>query len=377
MQFLKKTLAVVFLATVGLTVCTVISAHEKDDTPRFDTQDMAETGKYTYSIHTDSETEINFDLRLSKTANDVFCKKATIYSSDRVTSGRPSSSSFGFSRMGSPRIALYEWHLCVEIDGVTYKAWRGFDPGPGAVLQVSCNILLAQLKAHDVDTYLCHLDDVKLSEENFDEYSARCEVGEFTDSLASMLILSDNPVPPITRSDTECRRFESREELVLWDTLNSDPNLAETLALALFVDQINKELEADSESYVAENRMTIYLRVVGSDPSEGLLHKLRDLGLVVRPSSDWQNGLVVRPGSDWQSGQGMRYSIGDITPINENAVSVTIETYCGPLCASSTTVILRRADDAWNVSSSEMNWVSHQNRHYEYRQRSQEAASLT
>lgn len=366
MKTLKKTPAVVFLATVGLTVCTAISAHEKDDTPRFDTQDMAETGKYTYSIHTDSESEIKFDLHLSKTANDVFCKKATIYTFGRVTSGQPRSSrSFGFSRMASPHIALYEWHLCVEIDGVTYKAWRGFDPGPGAVLQVSCNILLAQLKAHDVDTYLCHLDDVKLSEENFDEYSARCEVGEFTDSRASMLILSDDRVPPITRSDTECRRFESREEMVLWDTLKSDPNLAETLALAVFADRNNEEPEPDSESYVAENKMTIYLRVAGSDPSEGLLHKLRDLG------------LVVRPGSDWQTGQGMKYSIGDITPINENAVSVTIEIYCGPLCGSSTTVILRRADDAWNVSSSEMNWVSHQNRHYEYRQQSQEAASLT
>ncbi len=47
MEILKKTPAVVFLATVGLTICTAISAHEKDDTPRFDTLNMAETGKYT------------------------------------------------------------------------------------------------------------------------------------------------------------------------------------------------------------------------------------------------------------------------------------------------------------------------------------------
>lgn len=107
---------------------------------RYDVTSFRQEKFQTLSITTDLGHPIPVGIEESKIANDVECK-STDYSSDiSVKPGSTYTEHLHFSRQGSPSVALYQWNICFVIHGVTYKAWRGFDPGPGATLTLSCMI---------------------------------------------------------------------------------------------------------------------------------------------------------------------------------------------------------------------------------------------
>lgn len=297
--------------------CLAAPTEKKEEPPKFDTQSMQDTGEYIYEVRTDSEASISFDIRMSNKANDVNCENAVMFSSDSISVGDPATRHFGFSQMGSPHVALYEWHLCFEIDGVTYKAWRGFDPGPNSELKVNCFLKGAALGVRHADAYLCRLASVSSNVENYGEFALHCG-----------------------QDDQRCHRFESGEELELWRTFHGDSGLGDKVALAYFRHALS------GESHLSANPVPIFLSLFGSDPSASLIRQLE------------QSGLIVHPGSEWQSGLGMKVSISDVEPISDGSVSVTVNTYCGLLCASGTEVILVLEDGEWRVTSATLGWIS-------------------
>jgi len=225
--------------------------------------------------------------------------------------------------MRLPHVALYEWHLCFEHEGITYKGWRGFDPGPGTSLSINCNIATSTLNDRDTARYLCSLDRVSMNRKNYGEYAAICSA-----------------------DGIDCRRFETRRELEVWNSLNGDSRLAEKLTLAVLKHDLQSRSTGGSETYVAANPMPIFLSVEGDDPTPWLMDQIRILD------------LEIYPGSDWVNGKGMTYSVNTITPISENSVSLIVSTYCGSLCASGSTVVLVLEDKEWKVISHELNWIS-------------------
>lgn len=128
---------------------------------------------HSYSIRTNSERLINFGIRISNSSDDTRCEKGFIYMHSSVSAAEPSNEAFGFNRKSSPNIALYEWHMCFIVDGVTYKGWRGYDPGPNTSLRVSCFIPQELLSTHN-DRYLCKTEETLHADADYSEYALHC-----------------------------------------------------------------------------------------------------------------------------------------------------------------------------------------------------------
>lgn len=64
--------------------------------------------------------------------------------------------------------------MCFIQDGVTYKAWRGFDPGPNTSLKVNCFISNEKLSAQEIDRYLCKTENIIHSGSSYSEFAQHC-----------------------------------------------------------------------------------------------------------------------------------------------------------------------------------------------------------
>lgn len=264
-------------------------------------------------VSTDSDEIVEIDVKLSRAANDVVCEHPLSYTGYDVSRDKPADHEFQFPRQGSPSIALYEWHLCFTIGDVLYKAWRGFDPGPGSTLRVECFISTSQLQQKDTDTYLCQLAGVVSNPGLYGEYAAVCE-----------------------EAGSHCKGFETREDLVLWERVHSDAGLLDDLTYSVLEYDISR----------TGTSQPLYLTIAGKNPSEEQIERLKHLG------------LKVLNGSDWKQGKGASYSIGNVIPLSESKVKLQVSTYCGPTCASWNTVILELRDGVWEVTSFELDSIS-------------------
>lgn len=129
-------------------------------------------GDHTFTISTNSKTELDVSVRLSNRTDDTQCHGGSI-NSQKLSADKKITKEFDFSRQGSPAVALYEWHLCFDIDNKTYKGWRGFDPGNNTQLVVDCNIDIEDLKRPS-DLYLCETQTVSVNKDNHNEYAQFC-----------------------------------------------------------------------------------------------------------------------------------------------------------------------------------------------------------
>jgi hypothetical protein len=154
------------------------------------------------TVATNSDTALAVQYRLSRTPNDYDCKLAqgthwTIsneFTLDAVAPKRINIGLFGFSRQFLPAIATYEWHICFVVGNTLYRAWHGYDPGPGGGLSIDCFIDKSVLQSKDTTQYLCSRADVALNPANYTEYGIYCE-----------------PANP-----NACRRFGTKEEYDGW-----------------------------------------------------------------------------------------------------------------------------------------------------------------
>ena len=129
-------------------------------------------GGHTFTISTNSKTEFDLTVRLSNRTDDTQCHGGST-NFQKLSADKKITKEFDFSRQGSPAVALYEWHLCFEIDNKTYKGWRGFDPGNNTQLVVDCNINIEDLKQTS-DLYLCETQTVSVDKDNYNEYAQFC-----------------------------------------------------------------------------------------------------------------------------------------------------------------------------------------------------------
>ncbi|WP_194755982.1 hypothetical protein [Aliidiomarina indica] len=172
--------------------CSSVSASEDNRPIHYDTGSSSDKDHHTYLIETDSEDSIDFKIRISNSTNDTNCEKGHIYTQASVSTSEPANRYFGFSRKGSPKVALYEWHMCFIHNETTYKAWRGFDPGPNTFLEVRCFLPREQLAAKETDKYLCKAETVTHSDSNYSEFAQYCW------------------------SNETCRRFETESDYKLF-----------------------------------------------------------------------------------------------------------------------------------------------------------------
>ena len=168
-MIIRISILCVFLAS-----CSTVPTSVDDRPIHYDSGSSSDEDDHTYLIETNSEDSIDFKIRISNSANDTNCEKGHIYTQDSVSKIAPANRNFGFSRKGSPNVALYEWHMCFIQDGITYKAWRGFDPGLHTSLEVSCFISSEQLSAQETDKYLCKTKNITHSDGNYSEFAQHC-----------------------------------------------------------------------------------------------------------------------------------------------------------------------------------------------------------
>jgi hypothetical protein len=281
----------------------------------FDSGRPNKNDKHFYVIKTNSPSLLNIDFRISNRANDINCKKGHIYSSFEIIKGKKIKRDFNFSRKASPNIALYEWNMCFIIKGVTYKAWRGFDPGPNTTLNVDCFINQDQIKSKNTNLYLCKAQTIKHNQNNYTEYAVLCS------------------------GNDKCRYFDTKKELDLWNAVSKDPSLLENVAYSVLKYELSKGNDLDGE--------ILFVNIAGKDPSKRFLSYFNT-----------SSKLVIKKGSEWKQGKGVSYSIHNIIPINEKKLEVTISTYCGDLCASNIIITLEYIKGEWQVVSSQLNWIS-------------------
>ena len=181
-----------FLLKALLIVMGVSLAKEVDLDMHFDTGHFGSSTNHVYKVKTDSEELLKFETKFSNIADDVFCKHARRWGVINVKRGTPDESTFNFSQKGSPNVALYEWHLCFEYRGVTYRGWRGFDPGVESKLSVECTINVEQLKARRTELYFCQTAKVGHDQHLYSEYAQYCW------------------------SEDKCKRFETERDYQLF-----------------------------------------------------------------------------------------------------------------------------------------------------------------
>jgi hypothetical protein len=267
-------------------------------------------------VQTDSASPIDIRYRMSRTPDDFDCEKAqgtelTLLDNFSVAADKPHRFDLAFGRQWKPGQAVYEWHVCFLIGEKVYRAWRGYDPGPGATLNIHCTIRTEQLREHSADRYLCPNADVTTNPDNYSEYAAHC-------------------------SDNGCLHFKNKSDYDSWHRFNPLPESEQ--------DQIAKAVllySATHPTYLGQNAtdFDLYLSVRGHDPSEVFLKTFAG------------TKLHFLRGSQYQAGHGMRVSIGTFVATSLDNANGGMAAYCGPICAGSEAYTMKKTGNVWNVQS--------------------------
>src|SRR5262249_12152370 len=61
--------------------------------------------------------------------------------------------------------------ICFVVDGQSYRAWNGYDPGPNALLHAHCFIDAQQIGSKDTTKDICPTADVTLNQANYAEFA--------------------------------------------------------------------------------------------------------------------------------------------------------------------------------------------------------------
>lgn len=296
----------------------------------FDIAGVGADGRQFLRISSDVDIP-NLRYSLSNRVDDVDCAHYQSTASFPVTGGETIRRMLNFSRQGAPTRALYEWHICFGVGDVTYRAWRGFDPGPGTDLAISCVVDQARIDRADRAKYLCTTDKVTQNPDNHAEYAFHCWGAD------------------------SCKRFETRAALEAWTGLNplSREALLE-IAGAVLTHQFSDAAEAAEAAERPENSANgnpsdYYISVGGEDPPRAWLKKFSTDHLTFHPASAFKAGGREATMQMW---------IRTFEQTDDGVAQGGFETYCGPLCASAHKVIVEKSDDAWKVKSVELEWVS-------------------
>ena len=277
------------------------------------------------TVRTNSSSPLDVTYRMSRTPNDFDCRQAQVThvnAINRFTLG-PSMSkeiSFFFHRQIDPGIALYEWHVCFVIGQTVYRAWRGYDPGPGSWLGVDRLIDRALLQAKDTTKYLCGATEVGFNPDDYSEYAAYCAEGE-------------------------CHRFEIREQYEPWWSLGNPLTVEEQNQLA--EDALKYALTHDTYLSANAKDFPFYLTVRGRDPSPEFLARVSAVGIVFTRGSEMAplpRDVIIVTGR-----RNMHVYIGEFEIVEPGVARAGLGASCAGLCGSSSVVTARKQNDHWEI----------------------------
>lgn len=252
----------------------------------------------------------------SNATDDIDCEHGHALSSLSLASSEEKERSLTFSRKGSPSRALYEWHFCFRIDGVVYRAWRGFDPGPGTELEISCFVDEARIRAKDRERYLCRTDRITQNPANHGEYAVHC----WGEGL--------------------CKGFETKDAHDNWRALNPMSQQEQLKIAAVILEYIFSSLSAQEIA-----AYDFYLDVSGKYPPREFLEDFMLKGMRIYAWSDYPSD------EDVSSGFKMRLSISWFEQTRDGVASGQLFSYCGFLCAHDQAVEVEKVDGQWRVKS--------------------------
>lgn len=266
-------------------------------------------------VTTDSVAPLAVRYRMSRTPDDVNCEKAqgtelTLLDKFTVSAGQAHRFNTRFGRQFKPANALYEWHVCFLIEGTVYRAWHGFDPGPGATLNIHCNITRAQIDARDTDRYLCPAVEMKPAA-IYSQFALHCT------------------------APRNCKAFPDKASYDAWRRFNPLPDSEQDqMVLAVM------SWEHDPKNYLGANKsFPMFLTVRGRDPSPSLLAAARTQG--------WN----ASPGSAYNPDErGMRVSISDVEAGAADQATLYVGAFCGRLCGGQESLTMKKSGDRWQVS---------------------------
>ena len=95
-----------------------------------------------------------------------------------------------------------------------------------------------------------------------------------------------------------------------------------------------------------------FVSVAGADLPAEALARLRDTGLKFLPGSAWMPEEGKRVGHD------MHVTISEPELLSDGTFRVNYSFYCGTLCRSTSTAILRRDASGWHVASTQLKTIS-------------------
>lgn len=242
--------------------------------------------------------------------DDVDCKQGPVAVAWSPGEIRP-------TRGASPKRALYELHLCFEIGERTYRGWRGFDPGRGSRIELACRV---DAREPPPETYACKTTKLEVNPENYGEGAYACRGAE------------------------PCRRFESEPEYLGWKAL---PILTREEILAATAALIRHEFASAAQPSWLSSSEDYYVSVAGQDLPRDLAASLS------------RRGYRFHPASEQADHEGTSMNVGKFLRRPDGTMQVDYSYYCGPLCASGNTAILKKnAAGEWEVVSTQQHWVS-------------------
>ena len=158
----------------------------------------------------------------------------------------------------------------------------------------------------------------------------------------------------VARGDTVAALQAARDKLrdLAEAALNPPPDLQ-----GVMIAVIRHQLRPGG--YLASNRMPLYVSLKSPkddrmiDLSPESIRSLGDTGLPFLPGSAWK-----APQSGTRVGTTMTMGVGTPTRRPDGNYDITFGFWCGGLCASSHTAVLRYDTSGWHVISSMMNSIS-------------------
>lgn len=95
-----------------------------------------------------------------------------------------------------------------------------------------------------------------------------------------------------------------------------------------------------------------FVSVAGVDLPSPALARLRDTGMIFLPGSEWKQ----EPGK--HVGHDMHVSIGEPQPQPDGSFLINYSFYCGTLCHSTNTAVLKRDASGWHVMTTRLETIS-------------------
>ena len=112
---------------------------------------------------------------------------------------------------------------------------------------------------------------------------------------------------------------------------------------------------ATDHTYLHDNgaHFRYFVAAGGVDLPAEALSRLRDTGLMFLPGSSWK-----QPEQGTHVGRDMQVTIGEPKLLPDGTFEINYNFYCGPLCASTNSAILRHDASGWHVVATRLKAIS-------------------